>query len=149
MGVEAPIFPSGGASERAPPEQGQIPTTLADPRFLQYLHGRFATAEEERLHVVYCDRHERYLHDETLVVGGAHSLVLRARPLVHRALMIGARNLVLAHNHLSGNCQPSKKDIVATHRLQKLGAELELTLIDHLIFSRDRFFSMAAGGFLA
>ena len=132
----------------APASIATIPGSLADPRFLTYLHSRFATARQERLHVVYCDATERYLHDETLSVGAQHSLVLKARPLVHRALTIGATSFVLAHNHLSGVCRPSEQDIAATRRLQQLGLELELTLIDHLIFTRDRAFSMRMGGYL-
>ena len=126
-----------------------VPASLADPLFLQYLHSRFAEAAEERLHIVYCDAEQRYLHDETLIIGSEHQLVLKARPLVYRALMIGAGSLVLAHNHLSGKCHPSPQDIRATRRLQELGEALELTLIDHLIFTRTRFFSMAAAGMLA
>ncbi|ABC64122.1 JAB domain-containing protein [Erythrobacter litoralis] len=148
MGVEIRICAEALERDAVARGFGRMPAALADPGFLQYIHSRFAMANEERLHVVYCDDRQRYLHDETLTIGGENSLVLRARPLVHRALTIGAGGLILAHNHLSGNCQPSEKDIVATHRLQKLGAELELTLIDHMIFTRDRFFSMAAGGFL-
>ena len=149
MGVETPIRSGRGYSHDTALERAAIPESLADPLFLRYLHSRFAMATQERLHVVYCDDQQRYLFDETLTIGGENSLVLRARPLVHRAFTIGAGSLILAHNHLSGNCQPSQKDIVATGRLQELGAQLDLALIDHLIFARDRFFSMAAGGFLA
>jgi DNA repair protein RadC len=126
-----------------------MPATLADPLFLNYLHGRFFGAGEERLHIVYCDAEQRYLHDETLIIGSEHQLILKARPLVSRALTLGAGSLVMAHNHLSGQCHPSPQDIRATRRLQSLGEALELTLIDHLIFTRTRFFSMAAAGMLA
>lgn len=149
MGLHAPLADSRRAIGR-PSEAflSAMPGELADPLFLTYLHGCFALASEERLHVVYCDAQRRYLHDETLIVGSESSLVLRARPLIHRALAVGAGSLVLAHNHLSGQCRPSEADILATHRLQDLGAAVELALIDHLIFTRDRFFSMAAGGLL-
>jgi len=130
-------------------QAGRIPAELANPHFLQYLHSRFSAASEERLHVVYCDATKRYLYDETIAIGGENSLVMRVRPLVHRALMIGAGSLVIAHNHLSGVCKPSEQDIRATRRLQDLGAALELELVDHLIFTRERFFSMAAAGMLA
>ncbi|GAA4043744.1 JAB domain-containing protein [Parerythrobacter jejuensis] len=135
------------------PPRGRTPTggAIADPSnpiFLRYLHGRFENAGEERLHVVYCDQSQRYLYDETHVIGGPHSLTLRARPLVERALDVGAAGLIMAHNHLSGVCRPSEQDIVATRRLQELGSALELRLIDHLIFTRQRVFSMMAGGLL-
>ena len=145
MGFESPI--TAGAQATAI-DHAAIHGSLGDPRFLTYLHGRFAGARQERLHVVYCDDAERYLHDETLLIGAEHSLVVKARPLVHRALTVGAQSLVLAHNHLSGICRPSEQDVAATRRLQQLGRELELTLIDHLIFTHDRAFSMRMGGYL-
>lgn len=148
MGAIASFPLATAGSPQAGRCAGQSIALEGDPRFLRYLHGRFAAASEERLHVVYCDRHQRYLHDETLTIGSEQQLVLKARPLVYRALMIGADGLILAHNHLSGNCQPSRQDISATRRLQELGEALELTLIDHLIFTRTRFFSMAAAGML-
>lgn len=149
MGIQTRIHESACHESRIEPWAGGMPQPVADPYFLQYLHSRFAAATEERLHVVYCDPLQRYLHDETLIIGSEHQLVLKARPLVLRALTIGAGSLILAHNHLSGNCQPSRQDIRATRRLQDLGAALELTLIDHLIFTRERFFSMAAAGMIA
>lgn len=149
MGVQTRIRPVGAAPASRPDPVCAMPPVIDDPQFLHYLHSRFLGAREERLHIVYCDGQQRYLHDETLIIGSEHRLVLKARPLVARALAIGAGSLVMAHNHLSGNCQPSPQDIRATHRLQELGAALELTLIDHLIFTRERFFSMAAAGLLA
>jgi DNA repair protein RadC len=148
MGLHTPF--ASNATHAYPAARGleTMPAALADPLFLAYLHSRFAGANEERLHVVYCDDKDRYLHDETLIIGDDNFLVLRARPLIHHALAIGAGSIVLAHNHLSGQCRPSTQDIVATHRLQDLGAAVELTLLDHLIFTRERFFSMAAGGML-
>lgn len=149
MGMQAPVLAgSAFAGVIADKLQG-MPSSLADPLFLQYLHSRFLGATEERLHIVYCDSRQRYLHDETLIIGNEHQLVLKARPLVFRALTIGANSLIMAHNHLSGKCRPSPQDIRATRRLQELGAALELNLIDHLIFTRERFFSMAAAGMLA
>ena len=83
------------------------------------------------------------------MIGGKTSLGMRARPLIHRAFAIGAGSLVIAHNHLSGDCRPSQKDILATRHLQDLGYALDLRLLDHMIFTRERFFSMAAAGMLA
>lgn len=148
MGIHALITSGPGHRPAVTDWYGGVPEPVADPQFLQYLHSRFAVATEERLHVVYCDAQSRYLHDETLTIGSESQLVLKARALVYRALTIGAGGLILAHNHLSGQCRPSQQDIDATRRLGELGAALDLQLIDHLIFTRERFFSMAAAGLL-
>lgn len=117
-----------------------------DPALLCYLRMRLADAGVERLHVVYCDGARRYLHDETLAVGGPRRLEARARPLFGRALALEAAGFVLAHNHPSGDCRPSAEDIAATRHLAAIAAALELELVDHVIVTRRKAFSMRAGG---
>lgn len=120
----------------------------ADPALLRYLGLKLGGAREERLHVVYCDAARRYLHDETLALGGPRRLEARARPLFERALALGAGGFLLAHNHPSGDCHPSAEDLAATRHLAGLAAALELELVDHVVLAGRRAFSMRAGGCL-
>jgi DNA repair protein RadC len=120
----------------------------SDPQLLRYLRLAIGAAREERLHVVYCDAGRRYLHDETLAVGGVRRIEARARPLFERALGLGAGGFLLAHNHPSGDCRPSDDDIAATRHLAAVGAALELELVDHVVLTSRRAFSMRAGGCL-
>ncbi|GMN13924.1 hypothetical protein MTsPCn7_17000 [Altererythrobacter sp. MTPC7] len=113
-----------------------------------YLHGIFQGLGEERLHVVFYDRYDRYVHDRTLVIGCAGSMCLKGRLLLQEAFARQAHGIVLAHNHLSGVCRPSAADIESTRRLSALCSQVDITLIDHLIFTRDRGFSMRLGGYL-
>ena len=119
-----------------------------DPALLRYLQIKLGGAREERLHVVYCDAARRYLHDETLALGGPRRLEARARPLFERALALGAGGFLLAHNHPSGNCRPSAEDLAATRLLAALAEALDLELVDHVIVAGRRAFSMRAGGCL-
>jgi len=52
------------------------------------------------------------------------------------AIIAGAAAIVLAHNHPSGNPEPSKDDIVASRRLQEAGDILGVPLLDHVIVGR-------------
>jgi DNA repair protein RadC len=54
----------------------------------------------------------------------------------------------LVHNHPSGNLQPSDADQRLTQRLQKIGKELELPLLDHLIYTDQGYFSFADEGMM-
>jgi DNA repair protein RadC len=54
----------------------------------------------------------------------------------------------LIHNHPSGNLQPSDADKRLTQRLQKVGLELEIPLVDHLIFTDQGYFSFADEGIM-
>lgn len=119
-----------------------------DPALLAYLQSCFALARHETLRVIYCDHTRRYLFDEVFGNGRANGIVARLRPLFERALALGAGGLLLAHNHPSGLCHPSRADICSTRQLRDIGAALEVELIDHLIFAGGRYFSMAGGGYL-
>lgn len=100
----------------------------------------------ERLHAVFVDSRRTFLADEAFGQGGSASLSLRMRDLFARALASQANGIIIAHNHPSGLCRPSARDILATKRLEQIGHALEIELIDHLIFTRDSVYSMRAGG---
>lgn len=112
------------------------------------MRSRLGTRATEQLHVIYCDRARRYLDDESLAAGTASRIEARARPLIERALTLGAAGFVLAHNHPSGICRPSADDIAGTRRIAGIAAALELELVDHLIVTAHSVFSMRAGGVL-
>lgn len=120
----------------------------SDPRLHRYLRDRIGLAAEERLHVVWCDAAHGYLCDEPFASGSAGRIEARMRPLVERGLAVGAHAFLLAHNHPSGDCRPSADDLSATHRIAALAGALELDLIDHLVVTRRRVYSMRAAGCL-
>ncbi len=122
------------------------PVDGSDPAVHRFLQARIGGAEQERLHAIFADRACGYLADEPVVVGSATRIEARVRPLVERALSLGAAGILLAHNHPSGRCRPSAEDIDGTRRLAQITEALELTLIDHLIVTRTRVFSMRLGG---
>lgn len=55
--------------------------------------------------------------------------------MINEALTLNASGILLAHNHPSGDPRPSLADIVTTQRLCALAAELDLRVIDHLVFA--------------
>lgn len=126
----------------------RAPVDGADPALHGYLRARLAGAAVERLHVVYCDAARGYLADETVGEGGVARIEVRARPVIERALALGAAGFLLAHNHPSGLCRPSADDVAGTQRLQAIAEAMELTLVDHMVVTRRRVYSMRLGGYL-
>lgn len=99
----------------------------------------------ERFHVLFIDRSGAYLGDAPMGSGGMGGLSLRMRDLFAKALSHHAHGILVAHNHPSGECRPSKADIVSTRRLETVATALDIELLDHLIFTKDAVFSMRAG----
>ena len=119
-----------------------------EAKFLQYLRVIFAGRTTEALHVTYVNGRAGYLADEFLGRGCPSSVNLNVRSLVERALELGARGVVLAHNHPSGCCDPSGEDIAATRQLALLIRALDICLIDHLIIGSNAITSMRLRGTL-
>ena len=102
--------------------------------------------KEERVFVLPLDAQGRVLAKPILVSVGHEdgTAAIDAGAIFREALKVGAEEIIVAHNHPSGNPTPSRADIAATARLQD-GAELVgLKLIDHLIIGYgERFCSLA------
>lgn len=102
----------------------------------------------ERGHAIFVDAASVWLGDAACGLGSAGMLQLRMRLLLGEALRLDAAGIILAHSHPSGICRPSNCDVTATHQLSIIARALEITLIDHLIFTNDAVYSMRAGGLL-
>lgn len=105
-------------------------------------------SSHERGHVIFLDEGRSYLGDTAIGMGSFSALSLRMREVFGEALRLGARGMILAHNHPSGDCRPSGSDIAATRRLAEIARALDIELIDHLIFTTEAVYSMRAGGLL-
>lgn len=105
-------------------------------------------AQYERGHAIFLDAHSAWLGDAPCGIGTMTTLAIRMRALLGEALRHEAAGIILAHSHPSGHCRPSGCDIATTRRLASVARALEITLIDHLIFTTDAVYSMRAGGLL-
>lgn len=62
------------------------------------------------------------------------------------ALADRASGIIVAHNHPAGSLEPSDSDVAATAQLKAAGVVLGITLLDHIIFNRSRYFSFLEAG---
>jgi len=73
--------------------------------------------------------------------GGTSAAVVDAKIIYQAALKSNAHNIILAHNHPSGNLRSSHQDDVMTQKILDAGKVLDIELLDHLILTRDGYFS--------
>lgn len=94
-----------------------------------------ADAREERVFVLPLDGNGRVLAKPILVSVGHEdgTAQIDAGAVFREALKAGAEEIVVAHNHPSGDPTPSEADIAATKRLREAGELLSVPLLDHLI----------------
>jgi DNA repair protein RadC len=78
-----------------------------------------------------------------LVSRGTSSQALVDPPDVIRpALLANASRIIVAHNHPSGNPEPSKEDIALTKRLKEAGSIVGVQLLDHLVIGKHGYASL-------
>ena len=97
-----------------------------------------ADCREERVFVLPLDGSGRALAEPILVSVGHEdgTAQIDAGAVFREALKAGAEEVVVAHNHPSGDPTPSKADIAATKRLREAGELLSVPLLDHLILGK-------------
>ena len=84
-----------------------------------------------------------------LSLGGISSTVMDTRVIFQYALLHNATNIIIAHNHPSGNLTPSNADIQITEKIAKAGKLLSIQLLDHIVLAPDeRYSSFADEGLL-
>lgn len=80
--------------------------------------------------------------------GGITGTVADPRIIFTAALKANAVALILAHNHPSGNLKPSRLDEELTSKIKRGGDFLDIKLLDHLIITKDEYYSFADEGLL-
>ncbi len=102
----------------------------------------------EQFKVLFLNRANKVLGIYEVSTGGMTATVVDPKIVFTAALKSCACNIILCHNHPSGNLQPSRADEELTSKLKGAGKYLELQVIDHLIISNESYYSFADEGLL-
>lgn len=103
----------------------------------------------EQFKVLFLNRANKVLGIFELSTGGVTGTVADPKLVFTAALKLNACNIILCHNHPSGNLIPSQADQVLTQKIKEAGKYLDLPVIDHLIISgEDGYYSFADEGLL-
>jgi len=86
------------------------------------------------------------IQTQVVTVGLANKTLVHPREVFRDALRRMATAIIVAHNHPSGNLEPSPEDIDLTMRLRKAGGILGIEVLDHFIFSLQDYYSMREDG---
>lgn len=104
--------------------------------------------EKEKILLILLDNKLGFIEDYVLSVGTVNASLLSARDVFIRALGCRASNLMLLHNHPSGDPWPGSADIAVTQKIKQAGELMDIPLIDHIIVGDKRYVSMKEEKFL-
>lgn len=97
----------------------------------------------EHFFLILLSRSNQVIRKIRISQGGTAGTVVDSKLVFKSALEHLAQSIILVHNHPSGNLKPSSQDISLTQRLVKTGRELDLPVLDHVIFTDSGYFSFA------
>src|SRR3954451_6909737 len=96
---------------------------------------------KEHFYVIHLDTRSRINMVELVSLGTLTSSVTHPRETYRRAIIHGSAAIIVAHNHPSGQPDPSTEDMKVTKLLMEAGRVLGIDMLDHVVFSETRYFS--------
>ena len=121
-------------------EKPQVSSSAAVFQMMQPLIGDLP---HEEFWILYLNNANKIERQEQLSKGGITATLVDIRLIYKTAISYGATNIILCHNHPSGNLQPSKADDQLTKKIVKAGLVLDIRVLDHIIISENSFYSFA------
>lgn len=119
-----------------------VPVITGPESIYQLVFPRLKNELREHFVAVYLNARNNVLSQETISVGSLNASIVHPREVFRPALLHGAAALILAHNHPSGDSEPSEEDRAITRRLHEAGKLLGIELLDHVVVARGGFTSL-------
>ena len=102
----------------------------------------------EEVKIILFNRANKALGVYDLSKGGISSSIIDVKIILSIVLKTLASGIIIVHNHPSGNLTPSKFDLDVTQKLKSACDLMDVALLDHLIISKENYFSFADDGLL-
>ncbi|MDR0367373.1 MAG: DNA repair protein RadC [Rickettsiales bacterium] len=127
-------------------ERGNIIANWND--LTDYVRAKIGGKPAEEFHVLYLDSKCRLIKDETHSTGTLNHASVYPREIVKRVLELGAASAIIAHNHPTGDCTPSKADIEITRKVAESLESIDAVLHDHIIAAKGHVLSFKQMGLI-
>jgi DNA repair protein RadC len=123
------------------------PLTLSNQEDVyNYLKCRMADTSQEMLIVLFLDAKNRLMDNKLLKQGKVGDIAFDIRDIIALSLERKAHGVILAHNHPTGDVQPTPEDTASTREVFKALGYAGVELVDHLIVASTGYYSMRGGG---
>lgn len=129
----------------------QVPTykskELTDPqKVYRLIKSKIKDYHKEHFYIIALNSRNHSIAEVS--VGSLNASVVHPREVFAEAIKNKAASVVLAHNHPSGDHEPSEDDLLLTKKLVESGKILGIEVVDHIIVSKDNFFSFKNKGII-
>lgn len=127
-------------------EKINLKKELNTPQMLfEFLKMKIGKEKKEHFVILFFDTRNKLIVNN-VSVGSLNASIVHPREVFNDAVLKNASYVIIAHNHPSGDPAPSKEDVATTKRLVEAGRILGITVQDHMIVTRSKYYSFAEKG---
>lgn len=112
----------------------------------EYFMERLRHRKTECVYLLSLDAKGKLIREKKLSDGSVRMALISPREVFLEALSSGAVNIILLHNHPSGDPTPSEADLKMTFNIYELGMKMDIPLLDHIIIGDNRYISFKETG---
>ncbi|MBU4361013.1 DNA repair protein RadC [Patescibacteria group bacterium] len=128
-------------------DTGRMPTIQSPEDVYNYLID-MRKLKKEHFRGLYLNSRNKLIHDEVISIGTLTANLVHPREVFSPAIEFASVGVVLAHNHPSGDPEPSEDDLTITKRLVEAGKLFGIDILDHIIVAKDNFVSLKEKGII-
>lgn len=126
----------------------QINTRISSAEDIYRELKAFAAKQQEYFLTITLDGASHIINTRTVFIGTLNQTLVHPREVFADAIADRAAGIIIAHNHPSGTLRPSRADMQITDRLNEVSKLVGIELLDHVIISKEGFYSFADEGLL-
>lgn len=106
-----------------------------------FLQEKIGREKKEHFYILALDSRNNLVKMNNVSTGTLDTNLVHSREVFKEAIQASAAKVIIAHNHPSGDPEPSEGDLVITNRLVEAGKILEIAVVDHIIVTSNNFLS--------
>ena len=108
---------------------------------IEWLEFEYGSLPQECFIALYLDTKSKLISHRVLFKGTLNESVVHPREVFKEAFLQNANSVLIAHNHPSGDCTPSKADFEVTYKMVHVAMTMGVNLIDHIIVGQNQYYS--------
>lgn len=136
-------------AKRISRRKAELELNFRDPQTIAaYYMEQLRHCEKEKFILILLNTRNQLIQDKIISIGTVNATLVSPREIFMEALKGEATNIIILHNHPSGDSTPSRQDIIITNKIKEVSALVEIPLIDHIIIGDNQYFSFKQKGLL-
>ena len=127
-------------------EAAEIEPKISQPWHVLPVLKKYRNRKQEEFVVITLNGAHGIIKTRSIGKGLINRCLVHPREVFRMAISDNAAAVILSHNHPSGNVEPSTEDIEITNRLKSAGKIIGIEIIDHIIITKNGFYSFLEEG---